>query len=90
MVEISILIIRSSSGNICLNLFSDTISDLVITSIQYLHSAASFSAIEYFDKKSALDWAYAQIVVLRRLEGISPRDVPLLKNCLDKTFPASS
>ena len=56
VVETNIRIICSSSGSISLHLCLDTISDLIIISIQYLHSQASFRAIEYFDKKSALDW----------------------------------
>ena len=68
----SIFIIRSSSGSISLILLSKTILDLIIIFIQYLHSEASFKrtrcrrqpptfqpsvAMEYFNKKSARDWA---------------------------------
>ena len=84
VVEIRILIICSSSGSILSNLFFDTILDSIIISIQYLHSCASFSAIEYFDKKSALDWANLASAQL------APIEVPLLKNCFDSNLAASS
>ena len=45
---------------------------------------ASFKAIEYLLIKSLLDWAYLTS------EQFAPIDVQLLKNCFDKTLPASS
>ena len=81
-----------SSGNISLNLLSKTILDSIIISIQYLHSEASFNAIEYFDKKSALDWANSASAYAERypLGQLAPIDVPERKNCLANTLPASS
>ena len=77
--------------NIFGNLLSGAIFTSIIISIQYLHSEASFSAIEYFDRKSALDWENSVSAYAKRypLGQLAPIGVPLRKNCLANTFPAS-
>ena len=73
-----------SSSNISWNLLSGAIFVSIIISIQYLHSEASFNAMEYFDRKSALDWANSASA------QFAPIDVPERRNCFDNTFAASS
>ena len=92
VVEIRIFIMLLSSSNISWNLLSGAIFVSIIVSIQYLHSEASFKAIEYLDKKSTLDWANSASAYAKQylLGQFAPMLVPERRNCLDKTFAASS
>lgn len=78
------LIILSTSSSNSFILEMATISELIIILIQYLVSLASFKAMEYLDIKSAFDCANIASATF------APILVPLLRNCLASTFPASS
>ena len=92
VVEISILIMILSSSSIGVNLVFEANSLSIIRFIQYLVSEASLRAMVCFDKKSFLDcpkgyrYAYANSASAQ----FAPIDVPALRNCFDKIFPASS